>query len=42
MFPYFLSAGQHVAADLEEFRQQLAANHPTTKFELCPTSGCTR
>jgi sirohydrochlorin ferrochelatase len=39
MFPYFLSAGQHVAADLEEFREQLATTHPGTRFELCPHLG---
>jgi sirohydrochlorin ferrochelatase len=39
MFPYFLSAGQHVAADLEEFREQLTAAHPGTRFELVPHLG---
>jgi sirohydrochlorin ferrochelatase len=39
MLPYFLSAGTHVASDLEEFRQQLLAESPGVEFELCPHLG---
>jgi sirohydrochlorin ferrochelatase len=39
MLPYFLSAGTHVASDLEEFRQQLMAESPGVEFELCPHLG---
>lgn len=39
MFPYFLSAGVHVATDLEEFRQQLAAEFPQVTFQLTPHLG---
>ena len=39
MLPYFLSAGVHVVTDLEEIRQQLAAEYSTTQFVLCPHLG---
>ena len=39
MFPYFLSAGEHVAGDLEIFRCQFAAEFPGVQFELCPPLG---
>lgn len=39
MLPYFLSAGVHVATDLEEFRQQLASRFPDVEFVLCPHLG---
>ena len=35
MFPYFLSAGVHVVTDLNEIRDQLAAEFPDVKFILC-------
>lgn len=39
MLPYFLSAGVHVALDLEDARKQLAAEFPHVQFELCPHLG---
>lgn len=39
MLPYFLSAGVHVVSDLEENREQLAAEFPTVTFVLCPHLG---
>lgn len=39
MLPYFLSAGVHVSADLEEFRQQLSEEFPQVEFVLCPHLG---
>lgn len=39
MLPYFLSAGVHVALDLESFRQKLADEFPNVEFVLCPHLG---
>lgn len=39
MLPYFLSAGSHVADDLERFRQELSQSFPQVLFELCPPLG---
>lgn len=39
MFPYFLSAGEHVAGDLEKYRTQFATEFPSVQFELCPPLG---
>lgn len=39
MLPYFLSAGVHVSADLEEFRRQLIEEFPHVEFVLCPHLG---
>ncbi len=39
MLPYFLSAGVHVATDLEEHRQELAREFPQAEFVLCPHLG---
>lgn len=39
MFPYFLSAGEHVASDLERFRRQFSAEYPGVRFEICPPLG---
>ena len=39
MLPYFLSAGVHVVTDLEQQRQQLAAQFPDVEFVLCPHLG---
>lgn len=39
MLPYFLSAGVHVAGDLEEHRAALAGEFPDVQFVLCPHLG---
>lgn len=39
MLPYFLSAGVHVADDLETHRNELAAEFPEVEFILCPHLG---
>ena len=39
MLPYFLSAGMHVTADLEEARSKLAQKHPNAEFKLCEPIG---
>jgi sirohydrochlorin ferrochelatase len=39
MLPYFLSAGVHVASDLEAQRHQLALEFPHVNFVLCPHLG---
>ena len=39
MLPYFLSAGVHVANDLEEVRQQLVNEFPNVGFTLCQHLG---
>lgn len=39
MFPYFLSAGEHVAGDLERYRRELSDEFPNVKFELCQPLG---
>ena len=39
LLPYFLSAGSHVTRDLERFRDELAAQHPSVQFVLCPPLG---
>ena len=39
MFPYFLSAGRHVAEDLERLRQELSERNPAVDFQLCPPLG---
>lgn len=37
--PYFLSAGRHVATDLEEARAELARRHPDRRFLLAGPLG---
>jgi sirohydrochlorin ferrochelatase len=39
MLPFFLSAGNHVVSDLEEFRSELAAEFPNVTFTICPPVG---
>lgn len=39
MIPYFLSAGVHVAQDLAEARDELAARHPGVRFDLAKALG---
>lgn len=39
MLPYFLSAGVHVAQDLEEARRQLSLEFPAVEVLLCPHLG---
>ncbi|HLJ09907.1 MAG TPA: CbiX/SirB N-terminal domain-containing protein [Planctomycetaceae bacterium] len=39
LLPYFLSAGAHVAEDLEQYRRELAGRFPDVVFELCPPLG---
>jgi len=39
LLPYFLSAGTHVAEDLERFRGELSERYPNVRFELCPHLG---
>jgi len=39
MFPYFLSAGNHVQHDLEQHRLQLANEYRHVRFTLCPPLG---
>lgn len=39
LLPYFLSAGTHVADDLERFRGELSERYPNVRFELCPHLG---
>lgn len=39
MSPFFLSAGAHATSDLQEFRDQLSAEHPAVQFLLCPPLG---
>ena len=39
LLPYFLSAGVHVAHDLECQRAALAAEFPQAEFVLCPHLG---
>ncbi len=40
MLPYFLSPGRHVAVDLTEARDQLAADYPHVRFTLAqPLAG---
>lgn len=39
MFPWFLSAGTHVTADLERYRQEFLAAYPAVEFRLCPPLG---
>lgn len=39
MLPYFLSAGAHVAGDLERIRRELAEQFPDVVFQLCPPLG---
>ncbi len=39
MFPYFLSAGDHVTKDLQQHRDQFAQEYPTVQFRLCPPLG---
>ena len=39
LLPYFLSAGEHVAGDLERFRAEAAREFPHVEFELCAPLG---
>ncbi len=39
MFPYFLSAGDHVTKDLLQFCNQFSKEYPATQFRLCPPLG---
>lgn len=39
LLPYFLSAGVHVSADLEEHRSALSQEFPAVEFVLCPHLG---
>lgn len=39
MLPYFLSAGTHVAEDLDRHRRDLAQRYPGTEFVLCRPLG---
>lgn len=39
MSPFFLSAGAHATSDLQDFRDQLSAEHPAVEFLLCPPLG---
>ena len=39
MFPYFLSAGDHVTKDLEQYRRQFSEQYPSMQFRLCPPLG---
>jgi sirohydrochlorin ferrochelatase len=39
MLPFFLSAGEHVAGDLERFRREAAAEYPQVTFKLCAPLG---
>ena len=39
MLPYFLSAGVHVDSDLQNHRNELAAQFPDVAFVICPHLG---
>ncbi|MCG6155740.1 sirohydrochlorin chelatase [Rubinisphaera margarita] len=39
MFPYFLSAGTHVANDLTEFRDEFSQRWPDVEFKVCSHLG---
>ena len=39
LLPYFLSAGTHVADDLEAIRQELVTRYPNVSFRLCDPIG---
>lgn len=39
LVPYFLSAGVHVAEDLEAARRRLQTNHAEMEFRLCEPIG---
>lgn len=39
MLPYFLSAGEHAAGDLERYRTEFSAQYPNVEFVLCPPLG---
>lgn len=39
LLPYFLSPGQHVRRDLEDWRQRMATGFPGARFELCEPVG---
>ena len=39
MLPFFLSAGAHVAGDLERYRSELSEEFPHVSFRLCPPLG---
>ena len=39
MLPYFLSAGAHVADDLQRIRRELQQEHGGVRFVLCPPLG---
>ena len=42
MLPYFLSAGAHVAEDLEEFRRSSRRSTPASASTAAPPWDCTR
>ncbi len=39
MFPYFLSAGVHVAEDLHRFKREFEEKWPDATFLICPPLG---
>lgn len=39
MFPYFLSAGVHVAEDLHKFKSEFEKEWPDATFIICPPLG---
>ena len=39
MLPWFLSAGRHVAEDLERYRQELETELEGVRFTVCPPLG---
>ncbi len=39
VFPYFLSAGTHVALDVPRIIEEEKANHPTMHFDILPHLG---
>ncbi|WP_437187763.1 sirohydrochlorin chelatase [Planctomicrobium sp. SH668] len=39
MLPYFLSAGSHVAQDLERYREEFQQRYPETDCRVCPPIG---
>lgn len=39
MMPWFLSAGRHVAEDLEAFRQEFEQTYPDVEFKVCQPLG---
>lgn len=39
MLPFFLSAGRHVAKDLEDFKQTFTRDYPHVQFAVSPPLG---